>query len=234
MDTNFRSRLLRVLIASAIVGSVAGWLYPKRNTAAAADCYCDNCCGCNPRACPKNVDKLRRTAALALGGLVLYEVKRAAGGIRWGGGAGRLDSSSLWKVTQSKPDEFGALIKILRNTDETETYQKSGPYTVFWPTEAALSKALGAERVALLQSAAGQQDARHFIASLTVSGSFSLQRLRALATEGKTLTTLTRERIVLKLEGDRLAANGITLLQSEYPAHNGFIIVTEGIVAREP
>lgn len=228
MNTHSRSRLLRILVASAIVGGVAGWLYPKRNLAAAADCYCESCCGCNPRACPKNVDKLRRTAALALGGLVLYEAKKVvAGGIR-------PTSPSLWGLTQSKPDAFGALGTILRNTGEAQTYQSGGPYTVFLPTDAALTKALGAERVAVLQSAAGQGAARRFVASLTVSGSYSLQRLRALAALGKTLTTLAGETLVLKLDGGTLTANGVVVLATEHPAQNGFLLVTDGIVAPLP
>ncbi len=87
---------------------------------------------------------------------------------------------SLYEVISGRDDEFGALIKILRNTGETATYQSSNPYTVFLPTDATLTQALGGERVAVLQSAAGQQDARHFIAGLTVVGSYNLQRLRAL------------------------------------------------------
>ncbi|MBB6050672.1 fasciclin domain-containing protein [Armatimonas rosea] len=236
MDTNFRSRLLRVLLASAIIGSVAGWLYPHRSNAQAAcfplgaDSYIDQA-GC------LDLSQAEKNQRLAGAALAAYGVYRAStGGIHLPAHTGsvRTGSASLWGLTQSKPDEFGALIKILRNTGETETYQSSGPYTVFWPTDAALTKALGAERVAALQSPAGQQDARHFIASLTVSGSYSLQRLRALATEGKTLTTLTGDEVVLKLEGNTLTANGVALLQSEYPAQNGFVLVTEGIVAREP
>jgi uncharacterized surface protein with fasciclin (FAS1) repeats len=236
MNTNLRSRLLRVLLASAIIGSVAGWLYPRRNATAATfyDCYSDSCGTCGNSDCSSNRTTLDEVAVYTVGAGVLYKVWQSAGGIRRGGGAGSPGSASLWGLTQSKSDEFGALIKILRNTDETETYQNSGPYTVFWPTDAALTKALGAERVAVLQSAAGQQDARHLIASLTVSGSYSLQRLRALATEGKTLTTLTGDVIVLALDGNTLTANGVALLQSEYPAQNGFVLVTEGIVAREP
>lgn len=227
---------MRRFLSFALAFSLIGY-FVAQEPISVADAYHDGC-GHEYNPCPdRSAEQWGRAAGYVAGGYVVY---RTVTGTALGSllrkaptqAAGAKES--IYEVMQSKPDEFRALTQILRNTDETETYKSSGPYTVFWPTDAALTKALGVERVAVLQSAAGQQDARHFIASLTVSGSYSLQRLRALATEGKALTTLTGDEVVFKLDGNTLTANGVALLQSEYPAQNGFVLVTEGIVAREP
>lgn len=177
-----------------------------------------------------------QTAGYVAGGYVVYRTITGTGfgslarrgSTQVGGGNG-----SLYELIQSKPDEFRALTQILRNTSEADTYQSRGPYTVFWPTDAALTRALGAERVALLQRPAGQQAARHLIASLTVPGSYSLERLRALATSGTGLTTLTGEAVELKLDGNTLTANGVAILQTEYPARNGFLLTADGLIVPE-
>jgi uncharacterized surface protein with fasciclin (FAS1) repeats len=237
METPFRYRLLRTLVASAIIGSVIGYAIPKPSVAIAADCYAQSC-ECKIDYCKKDqtAQDALRVAAYAAGSYVVYQAARRSGSGDIRAGAPNKTGQSgetLLELVRKKPDEFEQIFKILENSGEGETYRSSGPYTLFLPTNAALLKALGADKVALLQQAAGQQEARHFIAGLTVAGSYNLQRLTDAAAQGKTLTTLTGEVLVLKSEGQELTVNGVEVLKSEYPASNGWILLTNGVIATE-
>jgi hypothetical protein len=171
---------------------------------------------------------------LAGGVLLAYGAYQAAGhgigsiGLGKMGGLG--GSSPIYDITSGHSSEFELLTKILENAGDVERYRKDGPYTVFWPNDQALIKALGGERVAQLQSPTGKGDARAFLESLTVVGSYNLSRLSDVATQGKTLTTLSGKSVVLKNDAGKLSANGIELVQVEYPASNGFVLIANGLI----
>jgi uncharacterized surface protein with fasciclin (FAS1) repeats len=227
----FKNRFIRMAMAFAIVGVVASQIPSRPSVSLAADGYVDRGNG---------LLTLKGAGGAAAGGVLvgaiygaIVNAGRSTGGGVIKGAALPGGSSPIYDVTSSKPDEFSEISRIIRNADEVTNYRKNGAYTVFWPTNDALTKALGAERVNALGQAANASQAKTFLAAITVSGSYNLQRLRDAANQGTTLKTLSDGAVVLKIDGGKLTANGVEVLGSEYPATNGWVLATNGIIATD-
>lgn len=220
MGTAFRYRLLRVLVASAIVGSVGGWIFKRPMVAYAGDCYGD--CGYNSN---NSQDTLRKAAIAAAAGYTVLDVYR----VLKHSTASSTAAGSILKRTQGLPAEFSEVAKLLKNAAPAENYDTDGPYTVLWPTDTALRQALGAEHIAFLQSPAGQSAAQALLKQWTLLGRYTLAQLRTL----KTVRNLAGEQLLVTLDGDTLRVGGATLALSEYPTSNGWILPVRGLAAGE-
>ncbi|MBB6049709.1 fasciclin domain-containing protein [Armatimonas rosea] len=219
MGTAFRYRLLRVLVASAIVGSVGGWAFKRPMVAYACDGYGD-CSYSNNT--PKALQKVGVGLAAGYTVLDVYRVLKHSTPSATAAG-------SILKRTQSLPSEFSEVAKLLKNAAPAENYDTDGPYTVLWPTDTALREALGAERVAFLQSPAGQSAAQALLKQWTLPWRYTLAQLRTL----KTVRNLAGEPLSVTLDGDTLRVGGATLALSEYPTSNGWILPVSRLVAEE-
>jgi uncharacterized surface protein with fasciclin (FAS1) repeats len=146
-------------------------------------------------------------------------------GIGSNGGVGGGGTETVFEVTESKSDDFGSIAKIIENADATEKYSTES-YTGLYPT----NDALGTEKATSLQDPANKDEAKKFLASITVAGNYNIERLKEVASQGKSLKALNGDTIALKLEGDTLTANGVEVLANEYPASNGWVLATDGVV----
>lgn len=227
----FHNRFIRLATAVGIVGIVATQVPTRSSVALAADGYPDTRPGFS----------LKGGGGVVLGGILVAAGAGAFGqaaGAAVGGAAGvvkgaGIGAAPIYDVVNNHPDEFDALAKIIRNGEQVQDYRNPGQYTLFAPTTTSLVKALGADRVNALQQTANEDQAKKFLASITVKGSYNIDALRDAARTGKILESLTGQSIVLKLEGDKLFANGVELVGSENPATNGWVIASNGIVATD-
>jgi len=225
----FQNRFIRLAAAMGIVGVIATQIPTRSSIAFAGDGYPDK----NPG--------LKGGGGVVLGGILVAAGSGALGQAAGGavgaaaGAASRagIGAAPIYDVVDSHPDEYSALAKIMRNGQQVQGYRAPSQQTLFAPTNTALVKALGAARVEALQQAANQDQAKQFLASITVKGSYNLDALRDAARSGKILESLSGQSVVLKLEGDKLFANGVELIGSENPATNGWVIATNGIVVTD-
>lgn len=222
----FKNRFIRMAMAFAIVGVVATQIPARPSVSLAADGYVDNGNG---------LLTLKGAGGAAVGGVLVGAVYGAivnAGRSSGGGvikGAAVSGAASIYEVVSGN-SEFSDLAKLIRNSGSVDKYSQ-GSLTVFAPTNSALAKALGANKVGILGEAAGSDEAKKFLDSITVAGSYSLQRLKDAASQGKTLQSLSGDPLVLKLDGDKITVNGIEILSNEYPASNGWVLSANGVVA---
>jgi hypothetical protein len=107
---------------------------------------------------------------------------------------------------------------------------QSEGYTVFAPTNESLVKALGAEKVAALQSPGQREMAKAFVLGLTVAKRYRIQDLKDIASQSKSASSLSGDVINLKVEEGKVKANSAELL-SEYAASNGYILTTNGVAS---
>ena len=223
-----KNRFIRIAAAFAIVGIVALQIPARPSVSLAADGYKDTGGG---------LLSFKGAGGVAAGAVLVgaaYSAIVNAGKSAAGGtikGAIAPGTASIAEVTDSK-DEFSEIAKILNNSGSQDSY-RSEAITVFWPTNEALTKALGASGVSALQAAANSAQAKTFLASLTVAGKYNIQRLNDAAGQGKVLATLSGGSIVLKSEGGKLTANGVEIIGTETAASNGWIIATNGVVAKD-
>lgn len=225
-----KNRFIRLATAFAIVGVIASQIPSRPSVSLAADGYIDPGTG---------VLSLKGAGGVAAGavlvgavyGAVVNAGKSAGGAVKGAVVAG--GGSPIYDVTAGKASEFSDIASIIRNAGEVENYRKNGAYTVFWPTNEALVKALGQGRVDVLKSAAATSQAKAFLATITVSGSYNLGRLKDSATRGTTLKTLSGDSVVLVDNAGKLTANGVEVLDVEYPATNGWVLATNGIIVTE-
>ena len=78
-----------------------------------------------------------------------------------------------------------------------------------------------------------QAEAKKLLFSITVKGSYNLAALRDAANTGKILDTLSGQTVSLRMDGNKLMANGVEVLNNEAPASNGWVIATNGLVNKE-
>ena len=83
----------------------------------------------------------------------------------------------------------------------------------------------------LLQQSAQQEMAKAFILGLTLSGRYSINRLNTTATRSKSVFSISGDTINLKASGGKLMANTAEVLSTEYPASNGMVLITNGVVS---
>lgn len=221
-----KNRFIRMAMAFAIVGVVASQIPARPSVSLAADGYED----------PGNgLLSLKGAGGVAVGGVLvgaaygaIVNAGKTAGGATIKGAAVS-GTASIAEIIDKK-DEFSEVSKLIKNSGTTDKYT-SGSYTVFAPTNESLTKALGANKLNALGQAASSSEAKSLLDSITVEGSYSLQRLKDAANQGKTLTTLSNAPLVPKVEGDKVTLNGVEVLSSEYPASNGWVIPTNGLVS---
>ena len=229
MNSQDKARFTRLAAALAICGTVASQIPQRPAVALAGDGY---------RLAPGRAFQQGETSTVKIAtvaGVTTGAISAAGhvGTVRIGRSPLLSKSAPIYDITQSLPDEFEQVAKILSNAERATAYRIAGPNTVFWPTDEALTKALGTDGIARLQSPEGKAEAQAFLDRLTVAGSYSLSRLEALAVAGSTLTTLSGDTLVFKSTDGKLTANGVELLGNEHPASNGFVLTTGGLIAVE-
>jgi len=224
-----KSRVFRMVSALTIVGIVASQVPSRSAVSLAADGY------------PESNALLQQSLVNVLvGGLVVggaaSVIKGSSGGGVFGGSGGSGGgiaggSKPIYDLTKSK-DEFSSIARIISNAGEIEMY-RTDEFTVFWPTNDALTTALGQSKVDQLEQAANKSEAITFLERITVKGKYSLRRLTDLANAGSTLKTVSGDSIELTITNGKLTANGVEILGSEYPTSNGWVLVANGLVVTE-
>ena len=225
-----KNRIWRMVSALTIVGIVASQIPSRSAVSLAADGY------------PESNGILQQSlVSVVAGGFVVggvYSVIKpgASGGGVFGGGSAGGDgllggNKPIYDLTKSK-DEFSSIARIISNAGEIEMY-RTDEFTVFWPTNDALTTALGQNRVDQLEQAANKSEAITFLERITVKGKYSLRRLTDLASAGSTLKTVSGDSIELTITNGKLTANGVEILGSEYPTSNGWVLVANGLVVTE-
>lgn len=142
-----------------------------------------------------------------------------------------LRAAPVYDVTTQNSAEFDLIAKIIRNAEQVNTYRANEQTTVFWPNNESLVRALGAGRVEALQQTANQAQAKQFLLSLTVPGSYNLEALKAAVRSAQVLRSATGQSVSLTMSGDKLFANGVEMVNSEYPATNGYVLVARGLIS---
>ncbi|WP_309721991.1 fasciclin domain-containing protein [Armatimonas sp.] len=214
---NFKNRIFRMASALTIVGIIAAQIPTRSSVSLAAD-----------DGCPKSNNN---GGAIALGAAGVFLLAKNAP--RIGSGSMKTNialggNSPIAMITRDH-SEFKLIGRILNNSGLFEKYSQ-GSYTVFWPTDEALLKALGQAEVDRLTSAAGVADAVTLLNRLTVAEDrLSISKLKDRANANGFVTTISNESLSLKLEGDKLTVNGVPVI-SEFPANNGFIVSTNGLL----
>lgn len=228
---SLNNRYIRLAAAVAIIGIVMTQVPMKSGIAQAQDGYPDQNGG---------LFSLRGSNGVVLGailvgagGAVLTAGGSAAAVASGGGAIAILRSEPIYDVTNRKPTEFEQIAKIIRNAERVGDYRQGSKYTVFWPTNEALTRTLGEARVKALQRIENQSAAQALLAGLTVKGSYNLAALRDAAKTKKVLETVDGQGVALTVEGDKLFANGVEILSTEYPASNGWVLAANGVIFRE-
>lgn len=239
MDAKNKARFVRLTFALALCGIIASQLPMNPSVALAGDGYVTQGGGF----LSLRGEEAVKTATIAGAAIGAVGVMTAGGGASAaaaaaGAGAGvtgvaaGVRSGSVYDVVQSLPSEFSELTKILESAQQVTSLREGGPYTFFLPSNTALEKELGREKIQRLQSPVGQADAVALLNGMLVKGSYSLSRLESLASSGGSLKTLSGETITLTKAGEKLLANGVELVGNEFPAVNGFVLVTPGLVVK--
>lgn len=224
MSTAFHNRLLRVLVASAIVGGVGGWAFKRPMIAFACDSY--GGCGDGSDNSPKALQKVAVAAAAGYTVLDVYRTLKKSGA-QAPYTTDKVDIGSLWDLLQRQSQELGEVERLIRSVGTSELYDQDGPYTVFWPTDTALKSALSAERLAFLQSPAGQSEAKALLQKWTVKGRYRFSELR----KQKFVRNLAGDVLSVTVDGDTVRIGGAELALSEYPATNGWMFTTTKLIA---
>ena len=222
------NRYILLAAALAIVGIVITQVPMKSGIAQAQDGYPDKNGGLFSLKGGNGV--VLGTILVGAGGAVATAGGAAAAG---GGVIGILRNEPIYDVTNRKPMEFELIAKIIRNAERVGDYRQSGKYTVFWPTNEALTRVLGEERVKALQRIENQTQAQALLAGLTVKGNYNIASLQEAAKAKKALETLDGQPILLTKEGEKLFVNGVEVLGTEYPASNGWVLTTDGVIFKE-
>lgn len=229
----FQNRFIRLAAALAIVGIVATQIPSRTSVAFAQDGYPEKSDG---------LFTLKGTGGLLLGAVVVaaaaYAIlpKRADEKESQGSGnsGGVALSKSVYDTLDSMPNDFSIIANLIRASEQTDNLREEGPFTILAPTNDALTKALGTDGVAELQTPAKQKEAKELLQSITIKGSFNVAALKEAANSGTALETMSGQSIVLKLSGDKLVANGIEVLSNESVAVNGWVIALDGVIAPAP
>ena len=210
--------------ALTIVGIVASQVPSRSAVSLAADGY------------PESNALLQQSLVNVLvGGLVVggaaSVIKGSSGGGVFGGGGMSGGSKPIYDLTKSK-DDFSIVASIINNAGETEMY-RTGEYTVFWPTDDAITKDLGADGVKKLQQVANKNEAIEFLNRITVKGKINLSKLKEMAESGTALEPIAGDPILPKIVNGKLTVNGVEMLGAEYPSTNGWVLVANGVVNKE-
>ena len=218
-----KNRFIRMATAFAIAGLVAAQIPSRSSVSMAADGYTDGDSG---------LLNLKGAGAVVAGtvaaGAVYGAITSAGAGSGGGSIVGAVGGSRkpIYDVTQDNDTEFSNIRAIIDTANQSIAY-KNEEYTVFWPSNAALEKALGLTKV---QSIIGNTErSRKLLASLTVAGKFNIDALKTKAKNKGSLTTLAGHEITLAMDGDSVTANGIKVMQ-EVPASNGWVLGLNGLI----
>lgn len=136
--------------------------------------------------------------------------------------------ATVFDVLAGEPS-LGVITGLLRDNGLDATLTGDGPFTVFAPTDDAVSIAAGSDTTVDLLEAKGEQLLSYHV----VPGDYSYEDLTNLATdEGSTeLTTTQGEVITLSVDGDRLVLNGnTTLAPFAYGSGNGVVHLIDNVL----
>lgn len=223
MQTRFsKDRLVRFAFALALGGAIASLVPTRSGVVLAKDGYPQTAGGIF------DVNGTNGVGAVVLTGLGAGAA-RSLGGLRHGA----LASTPIYDVYRNHMDDFTEVVRLIDNADLENFYRESSPHTVLLPNDSQLVKSLGREALRALQSQPKQEEARAFLRARTLNGSYSFSRLVELAKLNANLTTLDGHTLPLHLEGERLFIGKVEVLSSEYPASNGFILVTDSLLTFE-
>lgn len=233
-----RHRLLRPLTALAVVGVVSLQLFREPRVVfacggGATDTYSpETPCSEAPGGRSTFVQQAGR---VVLSGAAVYGVYRlAAPGLSSLRRQKTLPADEqplpLYGLAERRAEELGILAALIRSAGLTAQYQEGGPYTLFWPTDVALRKALGQVRVERLLEPGHAPEAAAFLRAFTVRGVYRYSSLKLIAAQGTLLRTLGGETLSFSDNGERIFVNGVPLLQADYPASNGWLLQTDGVL----
>lgn len=222
-----KDRLTRFAFALAVCGAIASQVPTRSGVVLAQDGYPESAGGL------LDIQGKNTVGAVVLTGLGAGAA-RSLGGIRHGS----LGSTPIYDVyrnhmDESDSDRFVEVVRLIDNADLENFYRESTPHTVLLPNDSNLVKVLGRESLSALQSRNKQDEARAFLRARTLDGSYSYGRLLELAKLHSNLKTLDGHTLSLHLEGERLFIGKVEVLATEYPASNGFVLVTDSLLTFE-
>jgi len=122
---------------------------------------------------------------------------------------------------------LGVISALIADNGLDATLAGDGPFTVFAPSDSAVSEAAASDSlVSLLESSAGSVLAYH-----VVTGNFSVDQLTEIATNGGQLPTAQGESISLSLDGDTILINGSTAIAGDpQEAGNGVVHTLDNVL----
>lgn len=226
-----KNRFIRMAAAFAIVGVVASQIPSRPSVSLAADGYKDGGGG---------LLQFKGTTGAVTGAVLAgaaYSALANAGALAAGGtiqGAVLSQSKPIYDVTASKPNEFSLIKEIIdnANNNQIENYRLNGQYTVFWPLTSSFVRDKGATNAYAFTKTGAKADALGLLQSLTVSGAYNLKTLKGKV--GQNLTTLAGTTITVgQTTAGKLTLNGVVVVETEYPASNGWVLATDGVVPTE-
>ena len=248
-----KNRYIRIASALAIVGLVASQIPSRPSVSLAANNYTSD-----PGT---GVVNTKAATGIAFGAVVVSAIYTglAGGGANAAADAGKElagvpGEKDIPQVIASQP-QLTITSKILSNAGDTGLSRKTvasasdlgvagvvskaigakeakeDGYTVFAPTDESLVRVLGAEKVELLQQPAQKEMAKAFVLGQTLAGRYNVNRLNATASLSKSVFALSGDSVNLKASGGKLMANTAEVLSTEYPASNGMVLITNGVVS---
>ena len=119
--------------------------------------------------------------------------------------------------------QFKTLASLLQKAGLAGTLAKSGPYTVFAPTDAAFAKVPKATLAAL---AADKAKLRAVLLYHVVKGSYPASKV----TMASSLTTLEGAKVTIKVGASGVRINGAKVVKADVKASNGIIHVISSVL----
>jgi len=216
-----KPRLTRFLFALALCGTIASLLPLGSGTVLADDGYTD--------------PKLKLTTNNALRA-ALYTGMAQSGASGLAGHSASLfglGNTPIYDVYRNHADQFSHIIKLIHNAELTNFYRESTSHTVLLPNDQVLLESLGKDALEALENPTNKARAAAFLRARTLDGSYSFGRLLTLAKEKGNVTTLDGHTLPLRHEGERLWIGNAEVIATEFPASNGFILVTSPLLTIE-
>ena len=125
--------------------------------------------------------------------------------------------------TAAASGQFTTLTKLLKRAGLVSTLQRSGPYTVFAPTDAAFAKVPKQTLSALL---ANKAKLRAVLLYHVVPGRVTAAKVVKLSSA----TTANGERVRIRVKGSTVYVNNARVTQTDVVASNGVIHVVDRVL----
>jgi uncharacterized surface protein with fasciclin (FAS1) repeats len=138
--------------------------------------------------------------------------------------AARTNSTKTIAENITTDSSHAILTKALDSTDLMETLKKSGPFTIFTPTDEAFNKLPDG----VLESLMGKRrnDLVNILSYHIVAGAIKSHDLK----DGQKLKTLAGEELTVTVRKGKLMVNGTNVIETDNESSNGIIHVIDGIL----